>query len=232
MRLLPEFNEEIITTSSYMLNYCLPSSFQTLLSVLKVAPNVQASTHHAKSLGSQPNVLVSLGCIHLAEFHQVVESYYYAYLIVLFSLIELTVVVLNLRILNTCSNGRLFRFPIACVAAHLSTSNNIATHPLLQGTRLRKVSGQAFLPFFVYIMSLPNDSKAVSQEQLIHASGKESCGNVSQYSNSSIAIECITSVEDGCHNSCSQISGEVGRDGCVREAPYHIGVRKTDDEGS
>lgn len=92
------------------------------------------------------------------------------------------------------------------------------------------MSHETLITLRVRAMALRNDHERVSQQQLIVRRRQDGGWNVDEDRDGGVAIEGVAAEEDGCDDASAEVTGQIGREGVVGEAPDHDGVYKTDDE--
>ena len=92
---------------------------------------------------------------------------------------------------------------------------------------------QTLLPILMHRMPLPNLTQAIPHQKLIIRRREQRRRHIDQDGNPAIIhiAKRFAAKEDGRHDPRPEVSGQVGGDGDVGEAPNHGGVREADGEG-
>ena len=106
-------------------------------------------------------------------------------------------------------------------------------HARLNRRNVRQMPLQPLISMLMLRMATLDLLQAVSHQELVVPRCEDGGGDVDQDGDPGVAVvdaEDLAAPEDGCNDSGSEISGQVGGDAIGREAPNHCGVGHADGE--
>ena len=135
-----------------------------------------------------------------------------------------------------CLSLNTFAAPVSIIPYH--TRQSFAHHQTQDGKEQPTHSPsdmplQPLLPILMHRMPLPNLTQTVPHQELVIPRREQRRRHIDQDGDPAVVHvgEGFAAEEDGGHDPRAQVSGQVGGDGDVGEAPDHGGVGEADGEG-